>query len=137
MTVREMFLRVGCQTNKSRHFRLPQRRSDADAAPSKRTCSSPSPHFSTAEPNLSGIARHGTTTKKIKKSSQTLLRFFVVPHRSRPPKRGGQLHRFAEGRLAQLVERLVYTEDVGSSSLSSPTIFNLSCCLFIGIRLPN
>ena len=25
------------------------------------------------------------------------------------------------GRLAQLVERLVYTEDVGSSSLSSPT----------------
>ncbi len=26
------------------------------------------------------------------------------------------------GRLAQLVERLVYTEDVGSSSLSSPTI---------------
>ncbi len=28
------------------------------------------------------------------------------------------------GRLAQLVERLVYTEDVGSSSLSSPTIFS-------------
>ena len=27
------------------------------------------------------------------------------------------------GRLAQLVERLVYTEDVGSSSLSSPTTF--------------
>ncbi len=27
------------------------------------------------------------------------------------------------GRLAQLVERLVYTEDVGSSSLSPPTIF--------------
>ena len=27
-----------------------------------------------------------------------------------------------EGRLAQLVERFVYTEDVGSSSLSSPTI---------------
>ncbi len=27
------------------------------------------------------------------------------------------------GRLAQLVERFVYTEDVGSSSLSSPTIF--------------
>jgi hypothetical protein len=26
------------------------------------------------------------------------------------------------GRLAQLVERFVYTEDVGSSSLSSPTI---------------
>lgn len=25
------------------------------------------------------------------------------------------------GRLAQLVERLLYTEDVGSSSLSSPT----------------
>ncbi len=29
---------------------------------------------------------------------------------------------FAEGRLAQLVERLVYTEDVGGSSPSSPTI---------------
>ncbi len=29
------------------------------------------------------------------------------------------------GRLAQLVERFVYTEDVGSSSLSSPTIFYL------------
>ena len=28
-----------------------------------------------------------------------------------------------DGRLAQLVERLVYTEDVGSSSLSPPTIF--------------
>ena len=27
------------------------------------------------------------------------------------------------GRLAQLVERFVYTEDAGSSSLSSPTIF--------------
>ena len=27
------------------------------------------------------------------------------------------------GRLAQLVERFVYTEDVGSSSLSSPTIY--------------
>ncbi len=27
-----------------------------------------------------------------------------------------------EGRLAQLVEHLVYTERVGSSSLSSPTI---------------
>lgn len=30
--------------------------------------------------------------------------------------------RQAYGRLAQLVERFVYTEDVGSSSLSSPTI---------------
>jgi hypothetical protein len=27
------------------------------------------------------------------------------------------------GSLAQLVERFVYTEDVGSSSLSRPTIF--------------
>ena len=27
----------------------------------------------------------------------------------------------SQGRLAQLVERFVYTEDVGSSSLSSPT----------------
>jgi hypothetical protein len=34
------------------------------------------------------------------------------------------------GRLAQLVERFVYTEDVGSSSLSSPTIPSrlLDCC---------
>jgi hypothetical protein len=30
------------------------------------------------------------------------------------------------GRLAQLVERFVYTEDVGSSSLSSPTITRCS-----------
>ena len=29
------------------------------------------------------------------------------------------------GWLAQLVERFVYTEDVGSSSLSSPTISSL------------
>ena len=29
----------------------------------------------------------------------------------------------ATGSLAQLVERFVYTEDVGSSSLSRPTIF--------------
>ncbi len=28
-----------------------------------------------------------------------------------------------KGRLAQLVEHLVYTERVGSSSLSSPTIY--------------
>jgi hypothetical protein len=33
------------------------------------------------------------------------------------------------GRLAQLVERFVYTEDVGSSSLSSPTIQSkIKCC---------
>ena len=32
-----------------------------------------------------------------------------------------EIHRL--GRLAQLVERLAYTEDVGSSSLSPPTIF--------------
>jgi hypothetical protein len=31
------------------------------------------------------------------------------------------------GRLAQLVERFVYTEDVGSSSLSSPTIASEDC----------
>ena len=32
------------------------------------------------------------------------------------------------GRLAQLVERFLYTEDVGSSSLSSPTIhFGFGC----------
>ena len=35
-----------------------------------------------------------------------------------------------DGSLAQLVERFVYTEDVGSSNLSRPTIFaflSLSC----------
>jgi hypothetical protein len=39
-----------------------------------------------------------------------------------PSGAAGNCHRRGEGRLAQLVERLVYTEDVGSSSLSSPTI---------------
>ena len=34
------------------------------------------------------------------------------------------------GRLAQLVERLVYTENVGGSSPSSPTIF-----LFVDVRI--
>src|SRR5215475_350199 len=32
------------------------------------------------------------------------------------------------GRLAQLVERLLYTQDVGGSSPSPPTIKNLSSC---------
>jgi len=36
-----------------------------------------------------------------------------------------------------LVERLVYTEDVGSSSLSSPTISKLSRCLSIRFGLSN
>lgn len=49
------------------------------------------------------------------------MRFFSDPHTSRPPTRRTRSER-REGRLAQLVERLVYTEDVGSSSLSSPTI---------------
>ena len=31
------------------------------------------------------------------------------------------------GRLAQLVERFVYTEDVGGSSPSSPTIISMQC----------
>ena len=53
--------------------------------------------------------------------SECLLRFRPDPHRSRPPTRR-TCFRDAKGRLAQLVERLVYTEDVGSSSLSSPTI---------------
>jgi hypothetical protein len=70
-------------------------------------------------PGLFTIAR-----KKIKKSLQTLLRFFADTHRSRPPTRR-TLILLREGRLAQLVERLVYTEDVGSSSLSSPTIYPL------------
>lgn len=36
-----------------------------------------------------------------------------------------QLRYIQGGRLAQLVERLAYTEDVGSSSLSPPTTFGL------------
>ena len=62
--------------------------------------------------------------KKNKKTSQKPLRFFSDPNTSRPPTRQTRSAR-REGRLAQLVERLVYTEDVGSSSLSSPTIFRL------------
>ena len=34
------------------------------------------------------------------------------------------------GRLAQLVERLVYTQNVGSSSLSAPMKRKLSACVF-------
>jgi hypothetical protein len=36
-------------------------------------------------------------SKKIKKSSQTLLRFFADPHRSRPPTRRAELVRQREG----------------------------------------
>ncbi len=43
----------------------------------------------------------------------------TLRHRSEGPKRPPR-----SGRLAQLVERFVYTEDVGSSSLSSPTILH-------------
>jgi hypothetical protein len=38
-----------------------------------------------------------TTTKKIKKSSQTLLRFCRDPHRSRPPTRQADPASFAMG----------------------------------------
>jgi hypothetical protein len=65
---------------------------------------------------------HPVGPKKIKKTSQTLLRLFRDPHRSRPPTQRTQTAG-TSGRLAQLVERLVYTEDVGGSSPSSPTIF--------------
>lgn len=41
-------------------------------------------------------------------------------------RRGGHWFAITSGRLAQLVERFVYTEDVGSSSLSSPTISSQS-----------
>ena len=45
------------------------------------------------------------------------------------------------GRLAQLVERFVYTEDVGSSSLSPPTIWCAFRVVFTGgvaqlVRVP-
>lgn len=83
------------------------------------------------KPAASGLC--SPRTKKIKNSSQTLLRFFSAAHRSPPPNAAGQVLRFRDGRLAQLVERLVYTEDVGSSSLSSPTIF-LRKSMHAGIR---
>ena len=41
------------------------------------------------------------------------------------------------GRLAQLVERLVYTEDVSSSSLLSPTIFHQWILLLAGHAFNN
>ncbi len=41
-------------------------------------------------------------------------------------RRGRHYVLLCEGRLAQLVERLVYTEDVGGSSPSSPTKYSLS-----------
>ena len=67
--------------------------------------------------------RHAPATGFLKKnanSAKTLLRFSSYPPISRTTNTGG--------RLAQLVERLVYTEDVGSSSLSSPTIPFLGHC---------
>ena len=49
------------------------------------------------------------------------------------PRRGLLYNGASVGSLAQLVERFVYTEDVGSSSLSRPTIFlyllRQDCCL--------
>lgn len=80
-------------------------------------------------------------SEKNKKTSQRLLRFPLDPNRSRPPTRRTRSAE-REGRLAQLVERLVYTEDVGSSSLSSPTILpfhsNIHCPRFvIGLMLLN
>ena len=77
--------------------------------------------FSTSD--LSGDGqRSWEFEKKSKKSSVPLLRFSADTHRSRPPTRQTLLL-LRDGRLAQLVERLVYTEDVGGSSPSSPTIF--------------
>ncbi len=61
------------------------------------------------------------------KTVETLLRFCRDPHISRLTN--------AVGRLAQLVERLVYTEDVGSSSLSSPTILFLFHIVFRSVSL--
>ncbi len=37
------------------------------------------------------------------------------------------------GRLAQLVEHLVYTERVGSSSLSAPTIFSGMYLIYMNV----
>ena len=65
--------------------------------------------------------------KKMTKTVETLLRFCRDPHISRLTN--------AVGRLAQLVERLVYTEDVGSSSLSSPTILLSSEIVFGSVTL--
>ena len=60
-----------------------------------------------------------------KRVKRPLLRGSSACSRTSPglPARPRTLRRSVGGRLAQLVERLVYTEDVGSSSLSSPTRF--------------
>ena len=65
--------------------------------------------------------------KKMTKTVETLLRFCHDPHISRLTN--------AVGRLAQLVERLVYAEDVGSSSLSSPTILLPPDIVFVSVTL--
>ncbi|MBB3138004.1 hypothetical protein FHS26_005774 [Rhizobium pisi] len=67
-----------------------------DAVQTNMPASSPSP-LSTAGASLLGIAGHRITGKKIKKSSQTLLRFCRDPHRSRPPTRRADAASFAMG----------------------------------------
>ncbi len=59
------------------------------------------------------------TNRAVSRANRTLFRAESLRrlHFSGRTPIGGRV-----GRLAQLVERLAYTEDVGSSSLSSPTI---------------
>ena len=77
--------------------------------------------ISTACPLLSSMGPPFQKKSQNFQKASCGLRTIRIHHGHR---RGGML-RTAGGRLAQLVERLVYTEDVGSSSLSSPTIFSL------------
>lgn len=97
------------------------RRGDERAPrPSART--TPPRHFVHSFP----AEARGAPWPRIKNSKKSLkrscgFRRLRIDHAQR---RGGHLSGNARGRLAQLVERLVYTEDVGSSSLSSPTIFS-------------
>jgi hypothetical protein len=75
---------------KSRQFRCPPRHRrpiEADATvEAEMPAAFPSP-LSTARPRPAATAKDRTAAKKIKNSSQTLLRFCRDPHRSRPPTR--------------------------------------------------
>ncbi|MBY4628339.1 hypothetical protein [Rhizobium croatiense] len=75
---------------KSRQFRLPLRHGRPieadDTVEADMPAAFPS-RLSTTRLRPTGAVKRGTAAKKIKNSSQTLLRFCRDPHRSRPPTR--------------------------------------------------
>jgi hypothetical protein len=83
---------------------------------------SPARIFSAFEEVPDFRAFHEGTEKKWKKLQKQSCGF--PPIRIDHGHRNGGAKASQDGRLAQLVERFVYTEDVGSSSLSSPTILS-------------